>query len=411
MRNFTSFKNLMTLSLLFVGGSAMAQTNLLSNASFEDWSEEKPAHWVSTTTAGNGTISQSSDARTGSSSLLLKGSSSNKRLGSEEITLKAGTYIFSIYAKAATDEAASARPGYVPLDEEGNLMSNNYTYGIYYNGITNAEWVLVADTFELEKETKINLVVMNPKNPGKDILLDDASLTTEDGGLVEGGSTVDPTPSEKVLFESSFDNGDVAGFEFKDVNIGDLSYVWKGDSYGYLKASAYANNTNNVAESWAVSPAIDLTKETKATMNFRHALNFLNSSNAADHAKLLISSDYSGDVTTATWDELTIANYPEGKNWTFVDAGDIDLTAYCGKTVYIAFKYVSTADAAPTWEVDNLQIVAPTSTGIASTVTDNVNAPVEVYNLNGVKVASSLDGLKSGIYLVKKGNKVQKVLK
>lgn len=50
------------------------------------------------------------------------------------------------------------------------------------------------------------------------------------------------------------------------------------------------------------------------------------------------------------------------------------------------------------------------STGIGAVVEDG-NAPVEVYTLNGVKVGSSLDGLKSGIYLVKKGNKVQKVLK
>lgn len=50
------------------------------------------------------------------------------------------------------------------------------------------------------------------------------------------------------------------------------------------------------------------------------------------------------------------------------------------------------------------------STGIVSAVED-VNAPVEVYTLSGIKVGSSLDGLKGGIYLVKKGNKVQKVLK
>lgn len=410
MRNFTSIKNLMTLSLLFVGGSVMAQTNLLSNASFEEWSGDKPAHWVSTTTASNGTISQSSDARTGSSSILLKGDAkSNERLGSEEMVLKPGKYIFSVYAKAATAETASARPGYAPVKEDGSMGS--YAYGKYVNGISNADWVIVADTFTLTEQTKLNLVVMNSKNPGKDLLLDDASLITEDGGIVEGGSTVDPTPSEKVLFESSFDDGNVAGFEFKDVVKGDLDYVWKGDSYGYLKASAYMNNTNNASESWAVSPAIDLSKETKATLTFRHALNFLNDAVATDHAKLFISSDYSGDVASATWEELTIANYPEGKNWTFVDAGDIDLTAYCGKTVYIAFKYVSTAEVAPTWEVDNLKIVAPASTGISSVVEDNVNAPVEVYSLNGVKVASSLDGLKSGIYLVKKGNKVQKVLK
>lgn len=408
MKNFTSIKNWMAFSFLLMGGTAMAQTNLLSNASFEEWSEDKPVHWVSTTTASNGTISQSAEARTGSSSVLLKGTSSNKRLGSEEMTLKAGTYIFSIYAKAATEENASARPGYAPVNEDGSM--GNYEYGVYHNDITNGKWVLVADTFTLDKETKLNLVLMNPKNPGKDLLLDDASLTTEDGGIVDGGGTVDPEPTEKVLFESSFDKGDVAGFEFKDVEKGDLEYVWKGDSYGYLKASAYANKVNNVAESWAVSPAIDLSAVTKATLSFRHALNFLNSGVAAEHIKVFASTDYAGDVAAATWTELTIANYPAGNNWTFVDAGDIDLTAYCGKKVYIAYKYVSTADVAPTWEVDNMKVVAPIASGISS-VEDAVNAPVEVYTLNGVKVGASLDGLKKGIYLVKKGNKVQKVLK
>ena len=251
---------------------------------------------------------------------------------------------------------------------------------------------------------------MNPKNPGKDLLLDDASLTTEDGGIVDGGGTVDPEPTEKVLFESSFDKGDAAGFEFKDVELGGLTYVWKADTKGYLKASAYADEVNHVAESWAVSPAIDLTGETQATLTFRHALNFLNSSTASDHIKVFASTDYSGDVAAATWTELTIATYPSGTSWAFVDAGDIDLTAYCGKKVYIAYKYVSTTNAAPTWEVDNMKVVAPVASGISS-VENAENAPVEVYTLNGVKVGSSLDGLKSGIYLVKKGNKVQKVLK
>lgn len=408
MKNFTFVRNLMTLSLFFAGGSVMAQTNLLSNNSFEEWTDGKPVHWVSTTTASSGTISQSADARTGEASVLLEGTSSgNKRLASEELNLKAGTYIFSIYAKAATGENASARPGYAPVNEDGSM--GTYAYGVYHNDITNAGWVLVADTFELTEDTKLNLVVMNPKNPGKNILLDDASLTTEDGGLIEGGD-VDPEPTEKIIFESSFTDGDVAGFEFKDVALGELSYVWKGDSYGYLKASAYANGANNAAESWAVSPVIDLTQETQATMSFRHALNFLKEGVASEHIQVLASSDYAGDVAAATWDELPITTYPSGSNWTFVDAGDIDLTAYCGKSVVIAFKYVSTTEVAPTWEVDNLKIFAPTSTGIQGVEAD-VDAPVEVYNLSGVKVGSSLDGLKSGIYLVKKGNKVHKVLK
>lgn len=39
---------------------------------------------------------------------------------------------------------------------------------------------------------------MNPKSPGKDLLIDDASLKTEDGGIVGGGG-VDPEPEQGNL--------------------------------------------------------------------------------------------------------------------------------------------------------------------------------------------------------------------
>lgn len=39
------------------------------------------------------------------------------------------------------------------------------------------------------------------------------------------------------------------------------------------------------------------------------------------------------------------------------------------------------------------------------------NLPVEVYNLNGVKVGDSLDNLPSGIYIARQGSKSAKVLK
>ena len=48
---------------------------------------------------------------------------------------------------------------------------------------------------------------------------------------------------------------------------------------------------------------------------------------------------------------------------------------------------------------------------IESVGADNADAPVEVYTLGGVKVGDSLNGLQKGIYIVKQGNKVQKVLK
>lgn len=171
-------------------------TELLTNGGFENWADGYPTGWKSTSTASSATLEQSTDKRSGTYSVLVKGvSSSNKRLGSAEMTLKAGTYMFSAYFKAATADIASARLGYVPVDETGKAGS--YVYDAdYVNGISNEDWVTKSFTFTLSGEQKICLVIMNSGNPGKDLLVDDASLKTEDGGIVGGVEEPDPEPSE-----------------------------------------------------------------------------------------------------------------------------------------------------------------------------------------------------------------------
>ena len=37
------------------------------------------------------------------------------------------------------------------------------------------------------------------------------------------------------------------------------------------------------------------------------------------------------DVATAEWKALNVPQWPEGKNWNYVNSGDIDLSAYEGK--------------------------------------------------------------------------------
>lgn len=148
-----------------------------ANGGFEDWTGNKPTHWTPTTTAGNGTLSQSTDAHSGNYSVKITGSTSgNKRIGYKEMILDAGKYTMQFYAKAATDAGGSVRPGYVPV-KDGKVGS--YVYGEYTNDLTNAEWVLVTHQFELTAQATVNLVIMNAKNPGKDVLIDDFTITKE----------------------------------------------------------------------------------------------------------------------------------------------------------------------------------------------------------------------------------------
>ena len=157
------------------GGSAVST---LTNGDFETWANGLPTGWKSASTASNATLSQSTNAHGGSYAVIVAGDEgANKRLASQEMTLEAGTYNFSFYAKATTADAAQTRPGYVPV-ADGKVGS--YTYGDYVN-INNDGWTLVSYNFTLETTTTVCLVVMNPKksnySSGKDLLIDDATLT------------------------------------------------------------------------------------------------------------------------------------------------------------------------------------------------------------------------------------------
>ena len=148
----------------------------LTNGDFETWADGIPTGWKSASTASSATLSQSTDAHGGSYSVNVNGKeSSNVRLASQEITLAAGTYVFSFYTKATTADAAQVRPGYVPV-ADGKV--GNYAYGEYAT-INNAGWTQVTHEFTLNAETTVCLVVMNPKkssySSGKDVLVDDAT--------------------------------------------------------------------------------------------------------------------------------------------------------------------------------------------------------------------------------------------
>lgn len=156
------------------GGSSVTS---LTNGDFETWADGLPTGWKSASSASSATLSQSTDAHGGTYSCNVNGNEgSNKRLASQEITLAAGSYTFSFWAKATSSDASQARPGYVPVT---NGSVGSYAYGDYTTLTTS--WQQISYDFTLGTETTVCLIVMNPKksnySSGKDILIDDATLT------------------------------------------------------------------------------------------------------------------------------------------------------------------------------------------------------------------------------------------
>lgn len=289
-------------------------TELLTNGGFENWADGYPTGWKSASTASSATLEQSTDKRSGASSVLVKGDpQSNKRLGSTEMTLKAGTYTFSAYLKAATaGSTASAALGYVPIGDDGVIGGNDYKYGDYANDLTNADWVVKSYTFTLLEEKKICLLVMNSKKPGGNLLVDDASLKTTDGGIVDGGG-VDPEPDPELdPYESNiampttsdskvdfYYNCTVNEFASLKLGKNGVAGTWTSDALGTVKTKL-----SFYSVAWSGKNGTSLTVEIVGGGTFEGG-------EASKTVSLIANTGFSGSGTAFTIVPVTDTDYHE----------------------------------------------------------------------------------------------------
>ena len=153
------------------------------NGNFESWTDGVPTNWKTASSAGNATLSQSTDAHSGKYSVKVGGAASaNKRIGYKEMTLKAGSYVVKFYAKAASATGGTVRPGVVPITDG---KAGTYIYGDYVNGLTDSQWTLVEQTLEVASDGTYCFVIMNSKTPGGDVLIDDYTVTLNGTAIIK----------------------------------------------------------------------------------------------------------------------------------------------------------------------------------------------------------------------------------
>lgn len=251
----------------------------------------------------------------------------------------------------AQGTTATATAIILPTAASTDQTSLNLTFNLNGQSFTHT----ISDASIFEKGTNVSFNAKLSINNGKPVVtVGNATISnwTEkpggdinvdfDGGTQPGGET--------VVFEESFATSQ-GNFEIdnKQLPNGEGSFVWKQDAKYYcMKASAYINDTKYASESWLVSPLVDLSQATTATLTFDHAHNY---AGTAEEEFTLWATETSAD----NWQQLTIDKYGSGFKFT---TATIDLSAYAGKTIKFAFKYVSTTDAAGTWEIKNVKVVA-----------------------------------------------------
>jgi len=114
---------------------------------------------------------------------------------------------------------------------------------------------------------------------------------------------------------------------------------------------------------YLVSPEIDLTSADSPAMTFDEAYRYISAPETAnDLLKVLVTADYDASNSESyaddIWTEMELPVRATGDDWTFVNVGSVDLSAFKGKKIRVAFRY-QCADAnksAATWEVKNFEI-------------------------------------------------------
>jgi len=174
----------------------------------------------------------------------------------------------------------------------------------------------------------------------------------EGGAVVDPDPTPDPQPSEGNL-EVSFTDGSLGDFTVEN-KVESAFEGWYAKTNGYPQcaiANSYVDGTNVAAESWLISPAVKLGEN--ATLSFDHAFGFYFPTAQENFCTVLVQAD-GGD-----WTALTITEYPskkEGKNWTDFVNNTFDLSAYDGKSVKVAFRYMNDGNQSVAWELQNFAL-------------------------------------------------------
>jgi hypothetical protein len=138
--------------------------------------------------------------------------------------------------------------------------------------------------------------------------------------------------------------GAVIYFEDFEADLGEFTAIsaasdrdWRHSTYGgngFAEMNGYGADT--ASDDWLISPAIDLTDAVDPMLSFSTARNF-----DGPPLTILISTDYDGlNPATATWTEITGATLSE-TSYAIVASGDLDLSAYVGESIHIAFQYTS----------------------------------------------------------------------
>jgi hypothetical protein len=208
-------------------------------------------------------------------------------------------------------------------------------------------------------------------------------------------TSLDGTP----IYDEEFENG------YKDWTLVDGD----GDGYNFVSSTYQtttnevinAHNSNNclVSVSWdgklgglthapnnyAISPAITIPADAKQVILDY----FFNLRGTETHDVLVGNGSDVSAYKSVFSDSRTINSYEVGDNDGWVDQ-QVDLSAYAGKTIQLAWRHYESSEY---FKFDDVLVYYKTADGINTLDNNSANGTSEIFNANGVKMQTLTKGI------------------
>lgn len=249
------------------------------------------------------------------------------------------------------DEGSSVKVTYNYKDAMSSLLSEYAS--VKYLKLTD-------DDYKVVYGTKAYAPYLSDKNESQIYkVLNENFKEAEAGTVVYAEYKKGEGQLDNPVMWEGFETAKTGDFEKMDGwFISSEGYKWKVASYDDNQYVQYsANGAKGECVAWMVSPAISVSAAD--IFSFDVKVGYYN----ANCLSVLVSENFDGkDVAAATWTDVTadfsIPTEPKSGYGTFASAGKISLSAYAGKKIYVAFKYVGDGanKKTTTYQIDNVMI-------------------------------------------------------
>lgn len=154
---------------------------------------------------------------------------------------------------------------------------------------------------------------------------------------------------ESIFFDPFLNLGNWTAVNVAGAQVWNYSNQGTGSNY-------YAVMSGNGNEDWLISKKITIPASTYKEVFFSFESEG-RSSSSGNPLEVYVTDNYTGSVSTTVWTKMVVNLDTDLANFAgFVNSGKVNVSSFKGKDLVVAFKYISTATASTTWEIDNFSV-------------------------------------------------------